>query len=126
MSVEAALSDWPCPGVMFTQPELEISPVVGGQLHLNMKELCLGQIGCHDPQSILTTKFPGSGLGNIIGVTTNTTESLVLRPLSSVPTTVTLMVVNIRRSVEAVPPHGGARGRLPESTMAGDSGQIVS
>ena len=121
VSVQAGLSYRPGPGVVRTQPELEVSPVVGRQLHLHLQELGLAQVGCQHPQAVLTAQLAGSGLGKIIGVTTDSTQPLVLRPLPPVSTTVALMVVHIGRSVKAVPPHGGARGRLSESAMAGDS-----
>ena len=123
MLVETLLSDWPGLGVVFTQPELEVSLVEGGQLHLDVEDLALGQVGCHHPQAVFAAQLVRSGLGKVEGVSTHPTLPLVPVPLSPKPATVALVVVDVCRSVEAVPPHGRPAGRLPQSAVSGCSGE---
>ena len=106
VSVQTGLGYWPGLGVVGTQPELEVSVVVGRQLHLHLQDLALSQLGCQHPQSVLPTELQTPWLGSIVWVTTDSTESSVLFPLSPEASTVSLMVVIIWRSFKAVSPHG--------------------
>ena len=110
VSVQTFLSDWSVLGVVITQPELEVSLVVGGELHLDVDGLSLGEVGGYHPNPIFSSKLLRPRLREIIGITTDTTQTLIVGPLPSISTTVSLMVINISRSGEAVPPHGGPAG----------------
>ena len=124
MLVQTLLSDGSEPSVVFAEPELEVSLVVGRELHLHLEDLALAEVGGHHPQPVLSTQLLRSGLGQVGWISTHPALSLVPVPLSPEPPAVTLVVVDVGGGGEPVPPHGGPAGRLPQPAVRVDGGEV--
>ena len=124
MLVQTLLSDRSEASVMFAEPELEVSLVVGRQLHLHLEDLALAEVGGHQPQPVLPAQLLRPWLGQVEWISTDPALSVVPVPLSPEPPAVTLVVVDVGGGGEAVPPHGGPAGRLPQPAVRGHGGEV--
>jgi len=111
--VQAGLGGGPGGRVQGTHAEFKESFVICSQLYLNVNHLILYVSFCNDSESKGSTHLVGSGLGQVVGISAHTAETIILVPLLSKPSAVSLVIIHILRCLEVISPHGGPAWGLP-------------
>lgn len=118
--VEALLGGLVVLVVVRTQKQLEPAHVVRGQLDFHVN-LLPGKVPPRDdPPAVLSARFVGLRIPQVVSVPADTALALVLFPLDGVTTAEQLVVVVVDRVGEAEAPHGVPGRWFHQAAMAED------